>query len=795
MQQHGPADRFIRFGSYEVDLLEGRLTKAGFRIPLQGQPFQILTLLVEHAGRVVTREEIRQKLWSEETFVEFDDALNTAVRKLRAALGDTANNPRFLETVPRRGYRFVASVTFPPELQIIENPVRADVAEAPADFVPAPAEIEPRPSQATSRKAGLRRLALLLPAVFVAASAVGMYLQLRRPGFKITNKDTIVVADFVNTTGQSVFDDALRQGLEMGLEQSRSVKVLPDRKASVILKQMGHSPEERMTGKTALEVCQRASAKVTVQGSIFSLGRVYLIGLAAIRCDNGDPIANEQVQARREEDVLDALGRAIVQLRSHLGESLPSLQSYNSPLEQATTTSLDALNTYGMALSTWDRKGDRESLPIFKKATELDPDFAQAYGALATIYHNLGDSDMARENAAKAYKLRNQVTQAEKANIEARYYAYVTGELERVREVRTLEVQNFPESAGAYNHLGNVDCDLGLYEECAQDLRKALPLDPTRASTYSNLAIALLALNQAESASEVLAQASKRKLQTDSLRQTSYWVDFVRNDSGAMQNLLTQSPKDPGTQSLLLSLQSNTEAYHGHFKKARELSRTAGNLVEQAGDRESAATDFAQAALWEAEVGESADARKLISQARKLSHGQDVITLTALSMARLGNFKEAETLGLQLSKQWPLGTHVQGYWLPVIRAEIDLRKGQPSKAVDDLSTVTSPLEFASARAMPAPTLYPAYVRGLAYLAKGDSVAAIKEFQKLSDHGCLVVNDPLVPLAHLGLARAYAQTGDLQKARKLYRELFELWKDADFNIPILKESKAAYLKLQ
>jgi eukaryotic-like serine/threonine-protein kinase len=794
MQQHASEGRILRFGSYEVDLVEGSLTKAGFRVRLQGQPFQILALLLEHAGQIVTREEIRQKLWSDKTFVEFDDALNTAVRKLRAALGDAADNPKFLETVPRRGYRFVAPVTVPSESQTHDDPVQSTLIEAPVAQTSI-AEVEPSPPFRIFGKASIPRYALFLLAALVLAVAIGAYFHLRRPAFRITTEDMIVVADFVNTTGQSVFDDALRQGLEIGLQQSPSVKVLSDRKASVILKQMGHSPDERMTGKTAIEVCQRASGKVAVQGSITGLGRAYLIGLAAIRCDTGDPIANEQIQAKREEEVLDALGRATAQLRSRLGESLPSIRKYNAPLEQATTASLDALNTYGLALSTWDKKGDRDSLPLFKKATELDPNFAQAYGGLATIYHNLGDADLARENAAKAYALRAQVTLAEKANIEARYYSYVTGELEKAREVRALEVQNYPESAGAYNHLGNIDGALGRYEEAVQDLRKALLLDPTRASTYANLANALLGLNQVEDAAAVLVDAHKRKLQTDSLLLADYWIAFLRNDNTAMQSLLQQSSSTRGGQSTLLSEQSNTEAYYGHFAKSRELSRAASNLMEHEGETESAANGMAQTALWEAEIGNSANARKLISQAQKMSLGQDVTTLAALSLARVGDLKQADALNLQLSRQWPLGTYVQKYWLPVIRAETDLRKAQPSKALEDLSTATSPLEFSCPLTLPVATLYPAYVRGQAYLAKGDDLAAINEFQKLIEHRGIEVNDPLVPLAHVGLARSYAHAGNIPKARKAYQDFLELWKDADPDIPILKESKVEYAKLQ
>lgn len=797
MQPLEKRDGIVRFGSFEVDLQEGRLTRAGLRIRLQGQPFQILALLLERDGEIVTREEIRLKLWSDQTFVQFDDALNTAVGKLRAALGDTAENPRFLETVPRRGYRFVAPITWPAKIRTQQDQIQLPAAETPPALPSKATNFEsslPRPEPGKRR---LRRLLILVSAavLVLAVATIGIYWNIHRHGFQISTKDVIVVADFVNSTGEPVFDDALRQGLEVGLEQSPFVQIMPDRKTSLILTQMGHSAEEHMTGRAAIEVCQRAGGKVTIQGSIASLGTAYLIGLAAIRCDNGEPIANEQAQARRKEDVVDALGRATAQLRSRLGESLPSIQKYNAPLEQATTASLDALNAYSLALSTWDKKGNRDSLPIFKKAVELDPNFAVAYGALATVYHNLGQGDLARENATKAYELRARVTQYEKSSIEARYYDFVTGELEKVAEVRALEVQNHPDSANAFNHLGNVDSALGRNEQAAQDYRRALLLDPTRAGTYGDLAVVLLALNRVDEASAILADASKRSLQNETLLQANYWVAFLRGDNKEIERLLQQSSNRPESQALLISEQSNTEAYYGHFTKADELSRSASSLMEQQGDKDSAARYLAQAAVREAEIGDSARAQEFISKAQKLSQDQDVITLAALTSARLGQLKQAEALSRQLDAQWPAGTYVQRYWRPIIRAEIELRKGQPFRALDDLKLPAAPLEFANPPAIPVATLYPAYVRGVAYLAAGDGPRAAIEFQKLRDHKNSLANYPLGSLALAGLARAYTITGDSQKARQNYGEFFELWKDADPAIQLLRESKTAFSKLQ
>lgn len=794
MPLRGNEGRIVRFGAFEADLNEGRLTKAGIRIRLQEQPFQILALLLERPGQLVTRDEIREKLWAKDTFVAFDDALNTAVRKLRAALNDSADNPRFLETVPRRGYRFLAPVNAPvivsSDPRVGQSAVGIAVPASPSATEAAPVEAI---QSASSVRPRWRTPAIVSSVALLAAIGVVTYWYLQRPAFRISPADTLVLADFVNTTGESVFDDALRQALQVGLAQSPAMQVLPDRKAAVILKQMGHLPEQRMVGKTAIEVCQRTGSKVTVQGSIASLGTTYLIGLAAIRCDTGEPIANEQVQARRKEDVVDALGQATSHLRARLGESLPSLQKHNAPLEQATTPSLDALNAYGTALSTWDKKGNRACLPFLQRALDLDPNFAMAYGAMATIYYNLGENDLARKNATKAYELKDRVTEAEKLAIESRYYLYVTGELEKALQVYEYAVENYPPAAGALNHLGSTAAKLGRFDQGVTSLRAALALDPTRATTYSNLASDLLALSRMDEATAILAEAGKRKFQTDDLLQVSYWRAFLRSDAAEMQHILVQSSDVQGAQGLLLTQQANTEAYFGHLEEAGELAAVAANLMEHDSDKEPAATCLAEAAVREAEVGNAVRARSLIAQAQKLFRGGEVVTLAALVAAENGDLKPAEALSRDLDKQWPQGTFIQRYWLPVMRAEIHLHQHQAAKAIADLD-LAAPFEYAGPAELSVSTMYPVYVRGKAYLAAGDAKNAAVEFQKFVDHSGVVLNFPLASLARLGLARAYARGGDSAKARAAYQDFLHLWKDADSNLSILKEAKSEYAKL-
>ncbi len=792
--------RKCRFGVFEVDFQENILRKAGVRIRLQDQPFQILVLLLERPGQLVTREEIRQKLWSDNTFVEFDDALNTAVRKLRTALSDSADNPRFLETVPRRGYRFVAPVT--PAAGQVSPPTQSESSKVESPPISDPGVL---PSSQKVIKTGRRRRSVTVAAlVLLAIVAFGAYWYHRRNQFRITAADTIVLADFVNSTGESVFDDAPRQALQVGLQQSPFIKVLSDRTAAVVLKQMGHSPDERMAGRTAIEVCRRTGGKVTVQGSIASLGTTYLVGLAAIRCDSGEPVVNQQVQAKRKEDIIDALGQATAQLRERLGESLPSIQKYNAPLEQATTPSLEALNTYGMALSAWDKKGDRDSLPYFKRAIELDPSFAMAYGALATIYNNLGEQDLARQNASKAYELRNRVTEAERISIEARYHLYVTGDLEEAARVYEFAVDNYPQSAGALNHLGSTYAELGRNEKAVDRLREAMLLDPTRATTYFNLAMSLLALDRIQEAEAVLQEADRRKFRTDFLSQANYALAFLRDDDSEMQRLLQQSSEITGAESLLLSEQADTESYHGRFEKANQLSRVAANLMEHDGDHEAAALCLARTAIREAEVGNAVRAREFIALARKHSQGEDVVTLTALVMAEIGDIESATTLSHKLDHLWPAGTFTQKYWLPLIRSQIDLHRKQWSKALTDLDPAKG-LEYADPPSMLAATAYPAYVRGQAYLSAGDGAKAAAEFQKLIDHRGLIQNSVIGALARLGFARACAlqsrsaqpashQDAARAKARSAYSDFLKLWQNADPEIPLLRQAKLEYLHL-
>ncbi|MFZ0146666.1 MAG: protein kinase [Candidatus Sulfotelmatobacter sp.] len=628
---------------------------------------------------------------------------------------------------------------------------------------------------------------VLLAALFVSG---GVYYRSHKSKH-LTEKDTIVLADFVNTTGDAVFDDTLKTALSVSLRQSPFLNVLSDSQAAKTLQLMTRPADTKLTPEVARDLCRRAGSKAYIAGSIGSLGSEYVLGLKAVNCQNGDTLAEEQVTAGSKEKVLEALGGAASKLRGELGESLATVQKFDVPLEQATTSSLDAFNAYGTALATWDKQGDRASLPLFQKALDLDPNFAMAYGGIATIYHNLGEDDLARSNATKAYELRDRVTESEKVSIEARYYLYVTGEMEKAAQVYEMWARNYPEKPGIPNHLAPIYEKLGLYDKAVDTFRTAIRLDPTRANAYADLAVALLAAGRFDDAGVVLAEADTRKFQTDALLQANYWRAFVRADNGEMQRVLARAPDVSGARSLLLYEQAKTEAYYGHFQKARNLSGVAADLTANEGDKESAASWLATAAIREAEAGFVSQARLYIAQAEKMSEGKDVQVLAALLAARIGDLQQAQKLSEELDKKYPQDTFVQKYWLPVIRAAFDIRQRSGSKAVDDLEPATA-IELGISSAL---TLYPAYVRGQAYQVSGDASKAAAEFQKFLDHPGIVLNSPLGPLAHLGRARAFARSGDSAKARDAYRDFLGLWKDADPDIPILKQAKAEYAKLQ
>jgi eukaryotic-like serine/threonine-protein kinase len=635
---------------------------------------------------------------------------------------------------------------------------------------------------------------ILVPAAVVVVAALiagGFYIR-SRTATPLTEKDTIVLADFSNTTGDPVFDDALRQALAVDLEQSPFLNVLSDRRMAETLRLMGRQPNDRVTGEVAQEVCLRTGSKAVLAGSISRLGQ-YMVGLGAVNCGNGDTLAKEQAAASSKEDVVKALGTVASSLRTKLGESLASVQKFNVPIE-ATTSSLEALKTFGMGVTTQREKGDAEAVPFLRRAIELDPNFASAYATLGVSYANLSQPSLSAENLRKAYELRERVSEKERLHISALYYALVTGELEKEAQTYQLWIQSYPHDANPHGNLGANFATLGQYDKALAETQEAQRLEPNVVFLYSNLGLAFLALNRPDDAKTVFEQALAHKLDAGILRLSMYYLAIVRGDSAQMEQNVTWGAGKPGAEDPLLSAQSDTEAYYGRLAKARNFSRRAVNSAVRSDSKETAALWQVNAALREAEFGNLVPAKQGVTSALALAPGRDVKVLAALTLARVGDTARAKAMVGQLGKSDPLNTILKLYWLPTLKAAIELNSGNSSEALVSLEAA-APYELGEPPPITEGTLYPAYLRGQAYLVAHNGTAAAAEFRKLLDHRGIVLNFPLGALAHIGLARAYAISSDTAKARTAYQDFFALWKDADPDIPILKEAKAEYAKLQ
>ena len=753
----------LRFGIFEVDVRFREVRKQGVRIKLQEQPFHVLKVLLERPGEIVTREELRSQIWSADTFVDFDNSLNTSINKLREALGDSAENPRLIETVPRRGYRFIAPIT---------------------------GDTEKR--KTTNKALGLRlwQRGMVATAVIVMVT-VGLLWRTRQPR-RLTEKDTIVLGDFANPTGDAVFDGTLREGLSVELEQSPFLSLISEAEIHETLRMMERPANTRLTPEITREVCQRTSSAVALDGSIALIGTRYNLILKAINCASGELLATTEGQANDKSHVLDALGKAASEMRRRLGESLSTVQKYNTPLEQATTPSLEALQAFTLGDKAVGLEGDAAAAVAFcQRAIQFDPNFASAYDLMGGANQALGKTALSAENIRKAFDLRKGVSELEKQEIEFDYYFIVIGDLVKARQSAVLGEQIYPRKPDFHLALGLVSNELGQYETGLKEDMEALRLVPHNSLNYRLVSYTYLLLNQAEKAVSTAQEAHAKGLDS-SLVPILYAIAFYRNDTAEMVRQVAASAAKQ--EDLLIALEADTAAYFGHLGRARELSRRASNSAKRAGEVETSATYEAVAALREGLFGNVTQAGQRQALAKARSGGRDKYYAVLLALA----YAEDRTQGLEddFSARFHEDTVVQFNFLPTLRARLALNRSNPQRALDTLE-VTAPHELG----LPAlglynwPNLYPVYVRGEAYLAAHRGSEAAKEFQKILDHRGIVLNEPIGALAHLQLGRAYALQGDNAKARAAYQDFLTLWRDADPDIPILLEAKADYAKLQ
>jgi len=631
-------------------------------------------------------------------------------------------------------------------------------------------------------------------AIALIAVPGGLYLRSKSTNAAktavLTEKDTVVLADFDNKTGDAVFDDALKQALAVQLGQSPFLNILSERRVEETLRLMGRSSTEKITSDLARELCIRTGSKAIVLGSISNLGGQYVLGLNAVGCSSGDTLATEQEQAADKQGVLKALGTAASTLRSKLGESLATVQKFDVPVE-ATTPSLEALKAYSMGITTGRTKGDAEAIPFMKRAIELDPNFAMAYVGLGVEYSNLGQASLAATYAKKAYDLRDRVSDRERYRISAFYYQYVTGELEKATEAYELWAKTYPRDHVPHGNLGVIYSSLGQYEKAAAETEEQQKLEPTLTG-FSNLSGIYMNLQRLDDAKAVLLQAQEHKMDAFLVRSNLYSLAFLQNDPAEMARDVAWAAGRPGEEDAMLSTQSDTEAYYGRLTRARDFSRRAVDAAVRVDSKETGALWQANAALREAEFGNLDAAKQKVDAALTLAPGRDVKLLSAMTLARAGDLARAKGMLEQLEKSESTNTLLKVYWFPTVQAAIDLNSGNASQAIIDLEAA-APYDLGGP--LPIGGLYPVYVRGQAYMAARNGPAAAGEFQKIIDHRGIVVNLPIGALAHLQLGRAYVMSGDTAKAKTEYQDFFTTWKDADPDIPILKEAKAEYAKLR
>jgi eukaryotic-like serine/threonine-protein kinase len=633
--------------------------------------------------------------------------------------------------------------------------------------------------------------------IVVVALAVGGWLFFSRKAHALTDKDTIVLADFTNTTGDAVFDGTLRQGLSVQLEQSPFLSIISDQQIQQTLQMMDQKPDAKLTPVIAREICQRTGSAAVLDGSIAQIGTQYLLTVKAVNCVSGESLASTEGQAGDKNLVLDALGKTASEIRNKLGESLSTVQKFDTPLEQATTRSLEALQTFSSGSKVAFTTGSVAAIPFFKHAIELDPSFALGYAYLGRLSGDVGESSAAAEYTRKAYELREGTSEPEKYFITVSFHMVVTGDMEKAEQTCELWIQAYPRAPAPHMFLsGFIYRSLGQYNKGLEEGEESVRLNPNNPIPYSILMLNNLSLNRLEDAKSAYAQALERKLTRPTFHAWLYAIAFLQNDATEMGQQVAWSEGKPGVEDVLLGLEARTAAHSGRLKEARDFSNRAVASAQRAQEEETAVGYVAASALVEALFGNVPEARHRAAKALGISTNRETQYGAALALAFSGDSARAEAIAKDLAKGFPEATVVRCNYLPVIRAQLALNRNDSKMALEALQSAT-PYELGEPGQafVGFLSLYPIYLRGEAYLAAHQGGDAAVEFQKILGHRGIVLNEPIGALAHLQLGRAYAMQGDSANAKAAYQDFLTLWKDADPDIPILKEAKAEYAKLQ
>jgi tetratricopeptide (TPR) repeat protein len=627
--------------------------------------------------------------------------------------------------------------------------------------------------------------------VAVLAVAIGGYFYFHRAP-KLTEKDFILLTDFTNTTGDTVFDGTLRMGLATKLEESTFLNIVSDQKITQTLRHMGQSADQGLTQDLAIQVCEHTGSVAVIDGSIASQEGEYVVGLNAVNCKTSETLAQEQVTSEDKGHVLVALGKAATEMRAKLGESHALLSQFDRPLVEATTSSLEALRAYSLGMKAFNNSDLEAALPFFQRAISLDPNFAMAYAALGTSNHNLREPDPASDNLKKAHELRDRVNGREKFDISGQYYRFVTGDLEKAAQAYKVWAQTYLRDSRPRNSLSEIYRQLGQFDESLAEAREAVQVEPSRDVNYVNLFEAYLALNRLDEARATVEQAEAKRLDSPPLHLGLYAIAFLQNDAAGVAHEVSWRMGNPEVEGEIIYFEADSTAYAGQLAKSNALTQRAMASSRSAEEKETVAKHGVGTALREALFGYAAEAQKAATTVLRFSADRGVEAAGAIALALARDTPEAQRLADDLAKRFPEDTLVQFNYLPTIRASISLVQNAASKAIEQLQAASA-YELGTLPA--ALSLMPVYVRAQSYLAAHDGRAAAAEFQKILDHRGVVVTDAIGALAHLGLGRAYALEGDKAKARTAYQDFFTLWKDADPGIPILREAKSESFKVQ
>jgi DNA-binding winged helix-turn-helix (wHTH) protein len=772
MSENPRPDELYEFGPFRVDPARETLLKAGVAVPLTPKTFQILLVLVRHGKEIVTKDDLMKTVWPD-TFVE-EANLSRNIFMLRKALGETAQDHRYIVTVPGRGYRLAENVHLLPGQEF-------EMAAATHSRV----QIEVKETQQWKW--------IALAAVILLALAAGLWRMLSHRRVVLSAKDTVVLADFANSTGDAMFDETLRQGLAIQLRQSPYLSLISDQRISHTLHLMGQRAGARLTPELARAVCERTGSAAILEGSIAPLGSQYVVTLEARSCRTGEVLDQEQVQAAKKEDVLSALGQIASRFRNRVGESLSTIQEHNTPLAEATTPSLEALEAYSAGWKLHTTSGAMAALPLLERAVGIDPNFALAQATLGREYADLDESDLSAATATRAWQARDRSSDREKFYIIANYEGLATGNLEKARQNDEAWAQTYPRDPVPHSMLAGYPNKVAArYELGIIEARKSTELDPDFAMGYYNLGVNNVYLDRLEEAENVIRRATGRGLEIDEVIMLEYDIAFLKGDRSAMERAVARARERSGGDAWISNKEAYAFAYAGQLKTARLLSQRAMDQAIQEAQPERAGLWEAGASLREAFFGNTPQAMQRVTAALNRSHNRQVEFGTALALAVSGDAGRAQQLADDLERRFPEDTIVHFSDLPVLRARIALNQGDPVKAIE-LLQVAVPYQLGARLDLGA--LYPVYVRGEAHLAAHQGTEAAIEFQKILDHRGVVGSDPIGALARLQLGRAYTLTGDKIKAKAAYQDFLTLWKNADPDIPIFREAKQEYAGLQ